>query len=212
LITDVSLFDKAESIREYPVESSRMAYIHIWKLRDSIKVAAKGAPETIARLCKLDAEEVKRLNEEVHVAADSGYRVLAVAQLSLENESLIPKDIEDLKMQFVGLAFLQDPLRDGVIDSIQHCASAGIRTIMITGDHPNTAIAIARKIGLPNAERSVTGSEIESSTDQELKRLISHISVFARVVPEHKLRIVRALQASGEIVGMTGDGVNVGLM
>ena len=208
LITDVSLFDKAESIREYPVESSRMAYIHIWKLRDSIKVAAKGAPETIARLCKLDAEEVKRLNEEVHVAADSGYRVLAVAQLSLENESLIPKDIEDLKMQFVGLAFLQDPLRDGVIDSIQHCASAGIRTIMITGDHPNTAIAIARKIGLPNAERSVTGSEIESSTDQELQKLISHISVFARVVPEHKLRIVRALQASGEIVGMTGDGVN----
>ena len=208
LITDVSLFDKAESIREYPVESSRMAYIHIWKLRDSIKVAAKGAPETIARLCKLDAEEVKRLNEEVHVAADSGYRVLAVAQLSLENESLIPKDIEDLKMQFVGLAFLQDPLRDGVVDSIQHCASAGIRTIMITGDHPNTAIAIARKIGLPDAERCVTGPEIENSTDQELKGLISHISVFARVVPEHKLRIVRALQASGEIVGMTGDGVN----
>jgi len=94
------------------------------------------------------------------------------------------------------------------LTQFQHCASAGIRTIMITGDHPNTAIAIARKIGLPNAERSVTGPEIESSTDQELKKLISHISVFARVVPEHKLRIVRALQASGEIVGMTGDGVN----
>lgn len=198
----------AESVHEYPVESARMAYIHIWKFQESIRVAAKGAPETIARLCRLDQNQLTKLKDEVHLAANSGYRVLAVAERSLPVESPLPENIEDLKLDFVGLAFLQDPLRDGVIQSIQSCATAGIRTIMITGDHPSTAIAIAHTIGLPNSGRCVTGPEIEASTDEELKALIPHISVFARVIPEHKLRIVRALQASGEIVGMTGDGVN----
>ena len=199
---------RAESLREYPVESARMAYIHIWKLNESIKVAAKGAPETIARLCRLTEEQLRKLNEEVHSAANSGYRVLAIAEASLSSDELIPAKIDDLKLNYIGLAFLQDPLRDGVIESIHNCATAGIRTIMITGDHPNTAIAIAKEIGLPNPDRCVTGPEIESSSDEELRALIPHISVFARVVPEHKLRIVRALQSEGEIVGMTGDGVN----
>ena len=199
---------RAESLREYPVESARMAYIHIWKLEDSIKVAAKGAPETIARLCRLTEEQLRKLTEEVHSAANSGYRVLAIAEASLSSDVLIPAKIDDLKLNYIGLAFLQDPLRDGVIESIHNCATAGIRTIMITGDHPNTAIAIAKEIGLPNPDRCVTGPEIESSSDEELRALIPHISVFARVVPEHKLRIVRALQSEGEIVGMTGDGVN----
>jgi Ca2+-transporting ATPase len=199
---------RAESLREYPVESARMAYIHIWKLNESIKVAAKGAPETIARLCRLTEEQLRKLTEEVHSAANSGYRVLAIAEASLSSDVLIPAKIDDLKLNYIGLAFLQDPLRDGVIESIHNCATAGIRTIMITGDHPNTAIAIAKEIGLPNPDRCVTGPEIESSSDEELRALIPHISVFARVVPEHKLRIVRALQSEGEIVGMTGDGVN----
>ena len=145
---------------------------------------------------------------DVHAAANSGYRVLAVADCILEVNASIPDDIEELSFNFQGLAFLQDPVRDGVVESIHNCATAGIRTIMITGDHPNTAIAIAKMIGLPNPSRCVTGPEIESSTDAELHQLIPHVSVFARVIPEHKLRIVRALQSLGEIVGMTGDGVN----
>jgi len=124
---------RAESLREYPVESARMAYIHIWKLEDSIKVAAKGAPETIARLCRLTEEQLRKLTEEVHSAANSGYRVLAIAEASLSSDVLIPAKIDDLKLNYIGLAFLQDPLRDGVIESIHNCATAGIRTIMITG-------------------------------------------------------------------------------
>ena len=208
LIRDESSFRKAESIREYPVESHRMAYIHVWKFGNSIRVAAKGAPETIARLCKLEKEQLEKLTVDVHAAANSGYRVLAVADCILEVNASIPDDIEELSFNFQGLAFLQDPVRDGVVESIHNCATAGIRTIMITGDHPNTAIAIAKMIGLPNPSRCVTGPEIESSTDAELHQLIPHVSVFARVIPEHKLRIVRALQSLGEIVGMTGDGVN----
>ena len=208
LIRDESSFREAESIREYPVESHRMAYIHLWKFGNSIRVAAKGAPETIARLCKLEKEQLEKLTVDVHAAANSGYRVLAVADCVLETNASIPDDIEELSFNFQGLAFLQDPVRDGVVESIHNCATAGIRTIMITGDHPNTAIAIAKMIGLPNPSRCVTGPEIESSTDAELHQLIPHVSVFARVIPEHKLRIVRALQSLGEIVGMTGDGVN----
>ena len=208
LIRDESTFREAESIREYPVESHRMAYIHLWKFGNSIRVAAKGAPETIARLCKLEKEQLEKLTVDVHAAANSGYRVLAVADCVLETNASIPDDIEEISFNFQGLAFLQDPVRDGVVESIHNCATAGIRTIMITGDHPNTAIAIAKMIGLPNPSRCVTGPEIESSTDAELHQLIPHVSVFARVIPEHKLRIVRALQSLGEIVGMTGDGVN----
>ena len=208
LIRDESSFREAESIREYPVESHRMAYIHVWKFGNSIRVAAKGAPETIARLCKLKKEQLEKLTVDVHAAANSGYRVLAVADCILEVNASIPDDIEELSFNFQGLAFLQDPVRDGVVESIHNCATAGIRTIMITGDHPNTAIAIAKMIGLPNPSRCVTGPEIESSSDAELHQLIPHVSVFARVIPEHKLRIVRALQSLGEIVGMTGDGVN----
>ena len=208
LIRDESSFREAESIREYPVESHRMAYIHLWKFGNSIRVAAKGAPETIARLCKLEKEQLEKLTVDVHAAANSGYRVLAVADCILEVNASIPDDIEELSFNFQGLALLQDPVRDGVVESIHNCATAGIRTIMITGDHPNTAIAIAKMIGLPNPSRCVTGPEIESSTDAELHQLIPHVSVFARVIPEHKLRIVRALQSLGEIVGMTGDGVN----
>lgn len=208
LVTSTEEVNNAESLKEFPVSSARMAYIHIWKFHDEIRVAAKGAPETIARLCKLDGVQIKKMTDEVHLAANSGYRVLAVAESLLPSQSSIPSNIDNLEMDFLGLVFLQDPLRDGVIDSIHDCAMAGIRTIMITGDHPSTAIAIAKEIGLPNPERCVTGPEIENSSVDELKALIPNISVFARVVPEHKLRIIRALQDSGEIVGMTGDGVN----
>lgn len=198
----------AISIREYPVISSRFAYIHIWKIDELHIIAAKGAPETIARLCRLDKARAEELTLKVHEAADQGFRVIALAHLEIPIEVSLPSDIETLQLEFLGLALLHDPIREGVIQSIEDCAAAGIRTIMITGDHPNTALAIAREIGLPNSRECITGAEIEKANDEELKRLIPDISVFARVIPEHKLRIVRALQSSGEIVGMTGDGVN----
>ena len=203
-----SSIESAVSVKEYPVENTRMAYIHIWKFENKYLIAAKGAPETIARLCRLNQIENDQLTTKVHDAADSGFRVLAVAYLELPSHYSLPNNIESLTLNYLGLTFLQDPIRGGVIESIQDCAAAGIRTIMITGDHPNTALAIAKEINLPNSRECITGAEIEASSDEELKLLIPHISVFARVIPEHKLRIVRALQSSGEIVGMTGDGVN----
>lgn len=197
---------KGISLREYPVENSRLAYIHIWELDGRKIVAAKGAPETISRLCHLDEEKNQSLMEQVHVAADGGVRILAIAEAEIGQA--IPEDIESLTFSFVGLALLRDPVRDGVVESIQHCARAGIRTIMITGDHPSTALAIARDISLPHVDSCLTGAQLDQIDDAELISRIGDISVFARVVPEHKLRIVRALQKKGEIVGMTGDGVN----
>ena len=197
---------KGISLREYPVENSRLAYIHIWELDGRKIVAAKGAPETISRLCHLDEDKNLSLMEQVHVAADSGVRILAIAETEIDYA--IPEDIESLTFSFVGLALLRDPVRDGVVESIQHCARAGIRTIMITGDHPSTALAIARDISLPHVDSCLTGAQLDQIDDAELISRIGDISVFARVVPEHKLRIVRALQKKGEIVGMTGDGVN----
>ena len=202
------LHQRIDSVKEYPVENSRMAYIHIWKVETRYVIAAKGAPETIARLCRLNSLQNASLNASVHEAADSGYRVLAVAYLELPSDSPIPENVESLTLNYLGLTFLEDPIRDGVIESIQNCATAGIRTIMITGDHPNTALAIAQQIGLPHSQKCITGVEIEACSDEELRELIPQISVFARVVPEHKLRIIRALQSTDEIVGMTGDGVN----
>ena len=202
------LHQRIDSVKEYPVENSRMAYIHIWKVETRYVIAAKGAPETIARLCRLNSLQNASLNASVHEAADSGYRVLAVAYLELPSDSPIPENVESLTLNYLGLTFLEDPIREGVIESIQKCATAGIRTIMITGDHPNTALAIAQQIGLPHSQKCITGVEIEACSDEELRELIPQISVFARVVPEHKLRIIRALQSTDEIVGMTGDGVN----
>jgi len=202
------LHQRIDSVKEYPVENSRMAYIHIWKVETRYVIAAKGAPETIARLCRLNSLQNASLNASVHEAADSGYRVLAVAYLELPSDSPIPENVESLTLNYLGLTFLEDPIREGVIESIQKCATAGIRTIMITGDHPNTALAIAQQIGLPHSQKCITGVEIEACSDKELRELIPQISVFARVVPEHKLRIIRALQSTDEIVGMTGDGVN----
>ena len=108
----------------------------------------------------------------------------------------------------LGLALLQDPVRPGVVEAIRECTSAGIRTIMITGDHPTTALSIAREIGIGDGERCITGDQISAMSDSDLATSLRTISVFARVAPEHKLKLVRALRLDGYVVGMTGDGVN----
>jgi Ca2+-transporting ATPase len=198
----------AESIQEFPLQSGRMAYIHCWRIHEEIVVAAKGAPETIARMCGFNAEQIQEISARVHEAANQGFRVLAIAEARVKSKSEIPINIEDLRLSYLGLALLQDPVREGVVNSIAECARAGIRTIMITGDHPSTAQAIAREIGLTNPQLVITGTIVDSLNDQEIAERISGVSIFARVTPEHKLRIIRALQRNGEIVAMTGDGVN----
>ena len=148
------------------------------------------------------------MTAQVETATAGGLRVLAVAGARFNADDPLPAQQHDFDFDFLGLAGLHDPVRPGVADAVAECAVRGIRTIMITGDYPGTALAIAREIGLDHAAGCITGPELDALLDDELAGRIRTVSVFARMVPEQKLRLVRALQANGEVVGMTGDGVN----
>ncbi len=202
------LHEDWELLREYPLSPERLAVTHAWKARgrEEAVIAAKGAPEAIADLCHLAARETERLFESVEELAGEGLRVLAVARARFR-DAVLPEDVHDYPFELMGLVGLEDPLRESVPEAIRDCKSAGIRVVMITGDYPVTAAKIAREIGLPD-DPVMTGAELEALDDAALEERISSVSVFARVVPEQKLRLVQALKANGEIVAMTGDGVN----
>ena len=196
-------------VREYPLTPGLLAVSHVWRRDDGAEslIASKGAPEAIAELCRMSAEERELLAREVAVLASAGLRVLGVARGTADTDDL-PDDLLALPLQFVGLLGLEDPLRPTVPAAVAECRGAGIRVIMITGDYPVTAQSIARQAGLENCESLITGPELDRMSDQDLAERINDVQVFARVVPEQKLRIVGALKANGEIVAMTGDGVN----
>ncbi|MFM1796748.1 MAG: hypothetical protein RL733_529 [Actinomycetota bacterium] len=196
------------SIAEHPLSETRLAYLHIWSINNDFIIAAKGAPEAISKMCDLDSNEQEEIMLQVHEAASRGFRVLAVA-VSVPNDSSSALVISDqTAFTFLGLALLQDPIRPGVKESVAECRSAGIKTVIITGDHPSTARAIGEEIGLENVDDYMTGELLNELSDAALAEKISMVSIFARVRPEHKLRIIRALQNNGQVVGMTGDGVN----
>ena len=199
-----------ELVREYPLSEKLLALSHVWRSPDGGKyvIAAKGAPEAIADLCHFTADELAALTADVERATANGQRVLAVACAYFNADTALPAEQHDFEFQFLGLAGLHDPVRPGVAAAVAECRRAAVRTIMITGDYPGTALAIAREIGLDHAAGCITGAELEAMSDDELARRIRSVSVFARMVPEQKLQLVRALQANGELVGMTGDGVN----
>jgi Ca2+-transporting ATPase len=169
-------------------------------------VAVKGAPEAIARLCRFDAERLAELHRDIDAMAAEGLRVLGVGRATVEQPTW-PESPTDVKFGFLGLVGLADPLRPEVPVAMAECQAAGIRVVMITGDYPATAKAIARQAGLPS-ETVVSGEELAKAGDQELAGLVRNASVFARILPNQKLRIVQALKAGGEVVAMTGDGVN----
>jgi Ca2+-transporting ATPase len=196
-------------VQEYPLSSELLAMSNVWKPSEEkdFVVAAKGAPEAIADLCHLTRESRDELQKDVDHLAAEGLRVLGVARATIPQTS-IPDIQHDISFTFVGLVGLADPIRPKVPDAVQECYSAGIRVVMITGDYPLTARAIARQIGLQNSDRFLTGTELEVLTDLELIEQSREVNVFARVVPEQKLRIVKMLKECGEVVAMTGDGVN----
>ncbi len=196
-------------VHEYPLSPELLALSRVWKSPAGTDdtIAAKGAPEAIVDLCHLDAPRTGVILEDVRKAADQGLRVLGVAKARFKAGEL-PKSQHDFDFEFVGLVGFEDPIRRSVPEALRECSTAGIRTVMITGDYPGTARSVARKLGLPNAEEVVTGADLERLTDDELSRRVKEVSVFARVIPEQKLRLVRALKANGDIVAMTGDGVN----
>ncbi len=196
-------------VHEYPLSKELLSLSRVWKSSDGGEyvIAAKGAPEAIIDLCHCEADEIARLSTHIGAMAEKGLRVLGVAR-ALSQKPILPDKQHDFVFEFIGLVGLADPVRPAVPSAIAECYSAGIRVIMITGDYSGTARNIARQIGLNGADRVLTGAEVESMTDLELKERINEVNIFARVVPEQKLRLVKALKANGEIVAMTGDGVN----
>jgi Ca2+-transporting ATPase len=196
-------------MREYPLSKKLMALSRVWKSPNSEDyiIAAKGAPEAIIDLCHLSEAETLELSKQVeHMAAD-GLRVLGVAKAHFKQVSL-PGDQHEFKFDFLGLLGFADPIRPAVPAAIQECYKAGIRVVMITGDYPVTAQHIARQVGLKPLDKVLTGVELYNMSDQELREHIKTVNIFARVVPEQKLRLVNAFKENSEIVSMTGDGVN----
>jgi Ca2+-transporting ATPase len=198
----------AKLLKTYGMRPELLAVTQVWQPGDddTLIVATKGAPEAISRLCRLSNSEVADLQASVDAMAAEGMRMLAVAK-ALHTRTELPDAPAGFAFKLLGLVGFADPLRASVPAAVQQCQSAGIRVVMITGDHPVTAIAIARQAGLAATE-AVTGDTINGLDEPELISLAQRSAVFARIVPEQKLRLVEATKADGQIVAMTGDGVN----
>jgi len=198
----------------YPLSPAQLSVAYVWRVsgdRD-LFVAAKGAPEAVAALCDLDAGARRVIAAVLSEMAHDGLRVLAVARgiihAAAGHRTPWPTSQKELRLQFLGLAAFEDPVRASVPGAIRAFRAAGVRVAMITGDHAVTAQAIATQIGLDQPDRVITGREIEDLEPAHLRSCAAGVNVYARVVPEQKLRLIEALKAGGETVAMTGDGVN----
>ena len=178
-------------------------------------LATKGAPEAVADLCHLDAAQQGAIRRQVEAMAERGLRVLGVARGRWKGAApapgqspLWPQSQHDFDFDFLGLVALADPPRTEVPAALAECRRAGVRVIMMTGDHPATARAIAQQVGLSDRPDVITGAQLEALDDASLSERLRHVDLCARLKPQHKLRLVQLLRASGEVVAMTGDGVN----
>ena len=196
-------------LRAYGLSADLLAVTQVWQRPglDKAIVATKGAPEAIIALCHLADEDASSVRKAVERMAASGLRVLAVARAGHPLAEPLPERPYGFEFAWCGLLGLGDPLRAEVPKAIEECREAGIRVVMITGDYPTTAQSIARNAGLEHQD-VVAGAELAQLTDQALKERVKEASIFARILPDQKLGIVKALQANGEVVAMTGDGVN----
>jgi Ca2+-transporting ATPase len=197
-------------LRRYPVSPGFPVYANAWRVQDSagLSIACKGAPETVAELCGMPPELHRRVLAQAASMAADGLRVIAAAETTLPAAPDAPADLRTIAFQWRGLLGLADPLRKEVPGAVAEARSAGVRVIMLTGDHIETARAIAAAAGIGARPEVALGSDLERLDDAGVARLLAHADVFARVRPEHKLRLVEALKAQGEVVAMTGDGVN----
>ena len=217
-INKKELYNKMKRISEIPFDSNRKLMTTVHKLESGYRSITKGAPDVMINKCdriyrngkieRLSEEEKRKIQNQNTQLADDALRVIAVGYRDFE---FMRKDVTNLEenLIFVGLIGMIDPPREGVKEAVRTCKKAGIKTVMITGDHIATAKAIAKELGiLEMGDMAITGAELDNISDNELTRNISSYSVFARVTPEHKVRIVKAWQKTGAVVAMTGDGVN----
>ncbi|MFA6097984.1 MAG: cation-translocating P-type ATPase [Patescibacteria group bacterium] len=196
-------------VREYPLSKELLAISRVWVSPDQSHyvVAAKGAPEAILDLCHVSQEQHGKVKKIIDMLADRGLRLIGVARAVFERESL-PSVQHDFNFEFIGLLGFADPVRETVANALEEAYTAGMRVIMITGDYPGTARYIAKEVGLHSPEKFLNGSDIASMSEVNLREKIRDVNIFSRMVPEQKLSIVKALKANGEVVAMTGDGVN----
>lgn len=219
------LYNKFPRVSEIPFDSTRKMMTTIHKINGKYLAITKGAPDVLIKKCThinqetsidnfrqsdLSNSQTQTIQNENLKMAQKALRVLGVAYKYLENlPAKLDQEVIENNMTFVGLIGMIDPPRPGVKEAINTCRKAGIKTVMITGDHIATAKSIAKELNiLKNGEKAITGQELDQMTDETLKDEIKNASVFARVSPEHKVRIVKAWQKTGAVVAMTGDGVN----
>ena len=195
-------------ISEYAFTNELKMMGHVWRRNGSIVIAAKGSPERILTICELTDKDREVAEHKITELSKEGLRVIAVATAILMSDNEIPSSITECSLRLCGLIGLADPPRESVKSDIAVCRKAGIRVVMITGDNGITASSIARKIGMEHSDNIITGDMLNEMTDDELREAVKNVSIFSRVVPEHKMRIVKAFKENGEIVAMTGDGVN----
>jgi P-type Ca2+ transporter type 2C len=198
-----------ELLKEFPLSKELLAMSRAFGQPKSAErvIAAKGAPEAIFELCHLPENEVAELTAEIKVIAAAGLRVIGVARSTVRAAAL-PEEQHDFDFELCGLIGLADPIRPEAAQAVAECRAAGIHVVMITGDYPETAVSIAREIGLESPEEVITGPELAAMTDADLAVRLKTVRVFARIMPAQKLKLVKAFQANGEVVAMTGDGVN----
>lgn len=194
--------------KSYPLVRPLLAVGYAWSMQgeSSVTICGKGSPEAVLSMCN-GLEKNAEVISAAERMASQGYRVLGVARASYPRNNL-PEELQTFEFEFVGLIGYSDPVKVGVLEAVAQCHEAGIKVMMITGDYPATAQSVAREIGLDNPEKVLTGDQLSSMDDAELAKNLKTVRVLARMVPEQKLRIVKALRSIGEIVAMTGDGVN----
>ncbi|HAE62568.1 MAG TPA: HAD family hydrolase [Eubacteriaceae bacterium] len=195
-------------LKEYAFTDENKMMGNVWRNGNDIVVAAKGSPERILTLCNLSSEERQIAEAKIYEMSKQGLRVIAVGQMSIKIENEIPDTLTDCRLELLGMVGLADPPRESVKEDINTCTKAGVRVVMITGDNGITASSIAKQINMPNSDHIITGDELSEMSDDELREKVKDVSIFSRVLPEHKMRIVKAFKENGEVVAMTGDGVN----
>lgn len=203
--SDISKLYNYELVKKFSFDSKTKRMANVYKINEKNYIAVKGAAETVLSLCDLSENDLVKVKQAIDEMADMGLRVLALAS---GNSVEVREDLNEYTLEFKGLIGLQDPPKEGIDESIALCRNAGIRVVMITGDYSKTAIAIGKQIGLSLTNNSITGEIIDECSDEELSELVKECDVFSRVIPEHKMKIIKALKNNGEIVAMTGDGVN----
>ncbi|WP_297633667.1 cation-translocating P-type ATPase [uncultured Clostridium sp.] len=206
-IKEEELF-KGNLLYEYPFTNEKKIMGQVWEREKETVLSVKGSLEKILELCNLSIEEKEEITIKGNKMAEQGLRVIGVGTFKIKEKDEIKKEIEDYSLEFLGLIGLQDPPRESVKKDIENCIKAGIRVVMITGDNGVTAKAIGNQIGLKCVDCIITGDMLNKMSDEELGEKIKTVNIFSRVIPAHKMRIIKAFKESGEVVAMTGDGVN----